>query len=489
MALCTLTYDELVIENIRLKSENGNLRRLIFGQKRERFVPTQSSEQLSLITVSSNAVTPQTEQITYTRKKASRTHTPHARLKLPSHLPRHAVKIEPESDVTGLKKIGEEITEELEYKPGSMYVVQYVRSKYAAPNNAGVLIGALPHRPIAKGIAGPGLLSHILISKFVDHLPLNRQLQQFKRQDIRIPASTINGWVKAVCDLLAPLERALRAETLQCDYLQADETTIKVQDPQKKGKTHSGYFWLYHNQGRRLLFYDYRAGRSRAGPSAILKNFNGYLQTDGYRGYDEIMRANNLTRLGCMAHARRKFFEAKAYNPERAEWMLKKISSLYDLERYARENNFTVKERFEFRDEYARPILEMIKSWLDAEIMRVSPKTDIGGAITYMLNQWSRLINYMLDGRLEIDNNLIENAVRPVAVGRRNWLFAGSHDSARRSALVYSLVATARMNDIEPWRYLKDVLTRINDHPMKNIDQLLPHNWTPLETSNVNVKV
>ena len=481
MAICDLTYDELLFENVQLKSELTNLRRLIFGQKRERFVPASSSEQLSLVQPPFNIAKPKTEQITYTRKKASSKRTPHGRCKLPGHLPRRKILIEPESDVTGLKKIGEEITEELEYGPGTMYVVQYIRSKYAKPDSSGVLIGHLPHRPIDKAIAGPGLLSHILISKFVDHIPLNRQLQQFKRQDVRIPASTINGWLKATCDLLIPLERRLRAETLQGDYLQADETTVKVQDPHKKGKTHNGYFWLYHNPNHRLLFYDYRAGRGRDGPSTILKDFNGYLQTDGYRGYDEITRKNVLVRLGCMAHARRKFYEAKDHNPEHAEWMLKKISQLYDLERYARKSKFTVKERFELRDQYARPILDAIKSWLDSEIVNISARTDLGVAITYMINQWLRLTNYLLGGRLEIDNNLIENSVRPVTLGRKNWLFAGSHDSARQSALVYSLVGTAKLNNIEPWKYLKDVLTRINDHPMKEINHLLPQNWKPID--------
>lgn len=481
MARPDLTYDELLLENAQLKSELGNLRRLIFGQRRERFVPAETREQLSFITPTSTPAKPKTEQITYTRKKASTKIKPHGRCKLPAHLPRKTIVIEPESDVSGLKKIGEEITEVLEYKPGTLYVRQYSRPKYATADNSGVIIGQLPHRPIDKGIAGPGLLAHVLISKFVDHIPLNRQLQQFKRQDVRIAASTINDWVSRTSQLLLPLERALRAETMLGDYLQADETTVKVQDPHKKGKTHNGYFWLYHNPQRRLLFYDYRAGRGRAGPSTILKNFSGYLQTDGYRGYDEITSKNNLVRMGCMAHARRKFFDAKAHNPERVEWMLNKIGELYELERRARDENLFFKERFELREQCARPVLESIKFWLDAEIMNVSSKTDLGVAIGYMLNQWQRLTNYLLDGRLEIDNNLIENAVRPVALGRKNWLFAGSHDSARQSALVYSLVGTAKLQNVEPWRYLEDVLTRINDHPMKDIKLLLPHNWKPID--------
>jgi len=478
MATDNLTYAELLQENIRLQSELENLRRMVFGQKRERFVPAESSDQLSFIAPASMAPKAKTEQISYTRKKASKI-KPHGRCTLPGHLRREVITIEPDTDVSGLKKIGDEITEELEYKPGTLYVRQYTRPKYVAPDNAGVIIGQLPHRPIDKGIAGPGLLAHVLISKFVDHLPLNRQLQQFKRQDVRIAPSTIGDWVNKTCELLAPLERALRAETLRDDYLQADETTVKVQDPHKKGKTHNGYFWLYHNPGRRVLFYDYRAGRGREGPSNILKNFKGFLQTDGYRGYDEITVKNDLVRLGCMAHARRKFFEAKDHHPKRAGWMLKNIKKLYDLEREARDKELSVKKRFELRQQYACPILESIKAWLDAEMMNVSSKTDIGTAMTYMLNQWPRLTNYLLDGRLEIDNNRIENAVRPVALGRKNWLFAGSHDSARQSALIYSLVGTAKMNTIEPWAYLNDVLTRINDHPIKDINQLLPHYWKP----------
>ena len=477
MPATDMTYDDLLIENTRLKSENENLRRLIFGQKRERFAPVESNEQLSFIPSASPTVT-KTEQITYTRKKVRKA-APHGRKPLPAHLKRETITIEPETDVTGLKKIGEEITEELEYKPGSLYVVQYVRPKYAAPNDSGVFIGQLPSRPIEKGMAGPGLLAYILISKFVDHMPINRIRQVFKRQDVHIPSSTLERWPGSTCDALVPLGRALLEDVLTCDYLQADETTLKVKDPHKKGKTHTGYLWLYHNFEHKLLFYDYRAGRGRAGPSTILENFYGYLQTDGYRGYDEITLNNNLVRLGCMAHARRKFFDAKDHYPELAGWMLKKISELYDIERDARDKALSADARFVLRDQYARPILDSIKAWLDEQVMNVSSKTDIGAAIGYMLNQWPRLINYLLDGRLEIDNNLIENAVRPVALGRKNWLFAGSHDAARQSALIYSLVGTAKMHGIEPWAYLKDVLTRIHDHPAKDIKQLLPHNWKP----------
>ena len=474
------TYDELVIENIKLKSEISTYRKLVFGQKNERFVPIKNDNQLSLIQGSKSPVEVQTEQVTYTRRKTIVKRAPHGRQKLPTHLPREQVILEPDEDVTGLKKIGEEITEELEYKPGKLYVKQYIRPKYEARNESGVIIGLLPYRPIEKGIAGPGLLAHILMSKFVDHIPLNRQVTQFKRQDVRIPGSTINDWLNASCDALLPLKQLLRESTLHCSYLQADETTVRVQDPRKKGKTHTGYFWLYHNPEQRLLFFDYRPGRDRAGPSEILRNFGGYLQTDGYRSYDEIVAKNDMIRLGCMAHARRKFYDARDGNPKHCEWMLTHIGKLYDIERRARDNKLNVKERFELREKYARPILASIKEWLDEKLLSTSSHTDLGVAISYMLNQWPRLNNYLLDGCLEIDNNLIENAVRPVALGRKNWLFAGSHESAKRSALIYSLLGTAKLHGVEPYSYLKDVLTRINGHSIKRLDELLPHKWASI---------
>ena len=262
-----LTYNELQAENIRLRSELANLRRLIFGQKRERFVPAMDPQQIPLIEESDvQPSRPVIEKITYERKKTSKKQTPHGRNKLPGNLPRHRIRIEPEEDVSALKKIGEEITEELEYRPGKLYVNQYVRPKYAKPQDDGVIIAELPSRPIEKAIAGPGLLSHILISKYVDHLPLYRQRQQFKRQGVDIAPSTIDGWVKASSNLLVPLYLLHKEVVLESNYLQADETTVKVLDPLKKGTTHTGYYWPYHDPIRRLLFFDYRAGRSRAGP-------------------------------------------------------------------------------------------------------------------------------------------------------------------------------------------------------------------------------
>jgi len=475
-----LTYDELYAQNIRLKDELETLRRFVFGQKRERFIPTINSHQISLLGESDEQPSrPVIEKITYKRKKAQKKHTPHGRNKLPDNLPRHRIIIEPKEDVSGLKKIGEEITEELELISAKLYVKQYVRPKYAKPRDEGVIIAELPSRPIEKCIAGASLLSHIQISKYVDHQPLYRQIQILKRLGVRIPASTMSGWVQKSGNLLVPLYHLQKDVVLQTDYVQADETIVKVLDPLKKGTTHTGYYWPYHDPIRRLLFFDYRPGRSRAGPCDILKNFKGYLQTDGYASYNEIVRKNDLIRLGCMAHVRRKYFDALKSAPEPAKWMLQRIADLYAIEHRARENKLTFDERFQLRKQYARPILKSMKKWLDTQITKILPASTIGKAVSYMLNQWPRLINYLLDGRLEIDNNLTENSIRPIALGRKNWLFAGSHQGAANAAIIYTLVGTAKLHNIEPFSYLKDVFDRINDHPFKYLDELLPQNWLP----------
>lgn len=388
--------------------------------------------------------------------------------------------IEPEEDVSGLTKIGEEITEELEYEPGKMYVNCYIRPQYVRPRDKGVAIAMLPSRPIEKGIAGPGLLSHVLISKFVDHLPLYRQRQQFKRHDVEMAASTLSDWVGASSKLLEPLYFQLRSTLLYTSYLMADETPIRVLDHQKKGRAHLGYLWGYYSPRERLVLFDYQTGRSRAGPNQMLRDFEGYLQTDGYKGYHEILAKKSVIGLACLAHARRYFVEAQQNDAERADWMLSHIQRLYQIERQAKQAESDYEARYRLRQQYAVPILDVIKSWLDENCKQVLPKSAMGQAIGYTLNLGSRLERYVTDGRLEIDNNLMENLIRPIALGRKNYLFAGSHEGAKRAAIIYSLVGTAKQHNVEPFAYLKDVLTRIADHPYAKLTELLPPLWTPL---------
>lgn len=473
------TYDELLAEVMRLRAELAQLRRLIFGQKRERFVPLVNSSQLDIgLAEPPTASAPvKTERVEYTRAKPSGPSTPPRRNPLPASLPRQEIVIEPTEDISGMKKIGADITEELEYTPGKLFVKRYVRPKYARPEGDGVVIAAMPSRPIDKGIAGPGLLAQVLISKYVDHLPLYRQRQQFRRQEVELAESTMCDWVKASGELLKPLYEALRGELLRESYLMADETPIRVLDSSQPGKCHLGYHWVYYAPLVKLAYFDYQPSRSRDGPQQMLKNFAGHLQTDGYAAYETITCRPEVTALGCMAHARREFVEAKDNDPARADWMLSHMQQLYQIERQAREANLSPDERYRLRQESARPILLAIKAWLDQQVREVLPKSVMGKAIGYTLGQWPKLERYISDGRFEIDNNLIENAIRPVALGRKNYLFAGSHEGARRAALIYSLVSTAKQHGVEPFAYLKDVLSRIADSPHRHVDQLLPQNW------------
>jgi len=473
-------YSLLKSEFLFVKNELANLRRIIYGQKSERFVPAFADAQLELNLGDEPLalVEGKKEHVEYDRVvKQTVKITPHGRKELSADLPRVEVVIEPQEDVTGLKKIGEEITEELEYKPGRLYVNRYVRPKYARPKDQGIVIGRLPNRPIEKGIPGPGLLAHIIVSKYMDHLPLYRQSQIFKREKVDIAVSTLSDWMKYTSELLKPLYELHIEQVLRAQYMMIDESPLKVMDKEKKGRTHLGYLWAYNDPLGRMVFFDYRPSRNREGPQEFLAEYNGHIQTDGYVVYDEFEARPGITLLGCFAHARRYFEQAKDNDRERAEWMLKAVQKLYLVEKKAREGNYSHEQRYLVRQEESMPILKEIKAWLDKELLEVMPKSAIGKAIAYMYKRWSRLEKYVNDGRLEIDNNLVENAIRPIALGRKNYLFAGSHEGAKRAALFYSLLGTAKLHNVEPFEYLKDVLSRISDYPYKNLADLLPANW------------
>ncbi len=475
----SISYQQLLIENLQLKDELAQLKRLIYGSRHERFIPTTPPEQLSLGISAEQKPTlvTATERLEYTRKKKqSTTETiKTGRMKLPANLPREQVVIEPAEDVSGMKKIGEEITEELERIPGKLFVRQYVRPKYAKSNGEGVVIAELPARPIDKGIPGPGLLAQIVIDKYTDHLPVHRQIQRFEREGIKLSSSTLTDWISGTCTLLEPLYEVLKKKILSSDYLQADETPIKVLDKDKKGTTHRGYHWVYHAPIERLVLFDYREGRGREGPNEVLENFKGHLQTDGYAVYEDYGRKAGVTLLHCMAHARRKFDEAKDNDLARAEYALTQIQKLYAIERQARDNNLTAQQRYALRQEKSLPVLTELKSWMLENYKSVLPKSTIGQALHYSLERFDKLMIYASDGELEIDNNLVENAIRPVAIGRKNYLFAGSHNGARRAAMLYSLLGTCKINNINPFEWLRLTLDKIPVHPVNRLHELLPN--------------
>jgi transposase len=461
--------------------ELDNLKRLIYGSKNERFIavngtPSQLSLDIQAEAIAQCSVV-NTKKIEYIRNTTEVTREHPGRTKLPEHLERREIIIEPEQKTEGCKKIGEEITEELEYEPGKLFVNRYVRPKYVVPGNEGIIIAPMMERPLPKAIAGPGLLAQIIIDKYVDHLPLYRQMERFKREGINIPYSTIGDWIKNGCTLIDPLYAALEKLIVQSNYLHADESPIKVLDKDKKGQTHRGYFWVYHNSIDGLVWFDYREGRGREGPVEILKNFKGYLQTDGYAVYDIFKQQKDITVLHCMAHARRMFYEARDNDKATAEYALEQIGLLYNIERKAKEQSFTTEQVLEIRQHEALPVLEALGKWMKEAYIKALPKSVIGKALGYSIQRWPELMLYACDGKLNIDNNPVENSIRPVAIGRKNYLFAGSHEAARRSAMLYSLMGTCKLHGVNPFIWLRDVLQRINNHPINKIAELLPHNW------------
>ena len=461
----------------------AQLQKLFKGSKTERFAP--SAEQLSIFGDLDPISPGEVQTQTITRRLPEKKDKQLAiRKLLPAHLPREISTIEPEGiDPQAATKIGQEITEVLEYKPGTFYVSQIIRPKYKTDNiqegKTSIQIASIPTslQPIAKSNVGPGLLSHILISKYEDHLPLHRQRKMFLREKIDIPESTIGDWVKQGLNLLEPLFENDLKRIKKADYLMVDESPIPVLESAKQGATHKGYYWVYYDPINHNIAFQYHKSRAGDAPKEFLKDFKGYLQTDAYGGYNQFEQNKDIVQLCCLAHIRRKFHESLQNDKVRASHAMELIGGLYDIEREAREKELSADERKALRDEKARPILKLFQDWLKAQIIKVLPKSAIGGAIAYTLNLWPRLENYLLDGRLEIDNNWIENKIRPLAIGRKNYLFAGSHEAATRAGMIYSFLAMCRVAEVNPTDWLKDVLSRIQDHPINKIAELLPHNW------------
>jgi hypothetical protein len=273
------------------------------------------------------------------------------------------------------------------------------------------------------------------------------------------------------------LYEALKQQVLQSTYLHADETPIKVLDKDKKGKTHRGYYWVYQNSIEKLVLFDYREGRGREGPVEVLENFTGYLQTDDYNVYEPFGEKSTVRLMHCMAHARRKFHEALQNDEARAAYALEQIGKLYTIERTCKEESFSFEQIQKVRQQKSVAILDSLGQWMKEQYVQVTPKSTIGKALAYSIERWERLSVYTEDGMLNIDNNPVENSIRPVAVGRKNYLFCGSHEAAQRSAMLYSLLGTCKMHQVEPYQWLKSVLDIIADHPINKITDLLPHRF------------
>ena len=473
-------YTSLQEEVTYLKHQVELFKRMQFGQKRERFEGDPAQGVLPFEAPAEEVAKQEEvikEQITYTRKKQS---AHKGRAALPAHLPVEEIEIHPEGDLSEMVCIGKDITEELECEPAHFFIRRYIRYKYAAKNGEGVKTGALPERVIDKGIPGVGLLSMILTDKYMDHLPLYRQKQRFARENIPIASSTIEGWVKQGLERLEPLYQQLKFDIKAKGYLQVDETSIKVLESDKKGATHLGWYWVYHSPLDGLVLMDYQPTRGSIAIKEMLATFKGYLQSDGYAVYEKIGRRTEVTPVACWAHARREFERALDNDKPRASKALALIQQLYAVERKAKDTLLTDSQIKQLRLEESLPVINELGKWIFAEMKNTLPKSQIGKAMHYAMERWDKLSAYLQDGNLHIDNNATENAIRPIALGRKNYLFAGSHDAAQRAAMIYSFFAICKKHEVNPYQWLKYALQNIMSINHKNIRELYPQNFKKL---------
>ncbi|CAN5765210.1 IS66-like element ISBthe5 family transposase [soil metagenome] len=471
-----------------LSFELEKLRRYIFGSRSER-LPLKSNDANQTELFGLGTSLPQQEQLSEQaaekapKAPARKREKGAGRMQLPENLRRETVIIEPVEDTTDCVLIGEEVTEVLELIPAQFYVKRYVRRKYARPGGEGVLIGQLPDRAVGKGIPSESVIAQMTVDKYVYGLPLHRQIDKYRRLGVHIPASTASDWLLRGWRHLVPLWELLKLLVLEQKYLQADETPLKVLDRDHRNGIHQGYVWVYHAPADRLVLFDYQKGRSTDGPKQMLAHYQGILQTDGYSVYETLFGSHaDIMLVYCMAHARRKFVEALKYDKQRAGYMLGRMQQLYALEQQMRDTGSDWEERTRVRQEKAAPVLAELKEWMLDQLPQVLPKSPLGQALAYTLPRWEGLSAYALHGQIEIDNNLAENCIRPIAIGRKNYLFAGSHQAAEMTAAMYSFMATCKKNEVDEFAWLKDVLERIQSLKHKDLYQLLPNNWKKYRT-------
>jgi transposase len=457
-----------------LTHELARLRRWRFGKRSEKVTSGTDGAEGSVPAGAEAPAPPKP------RRKAR----PHGRQRLPEHLPRHRVLHEiPEAERTcpgcqqPMTVIGEEIAEQLDIVPATLRVLQHVRPKLACRHcQDRVVVAPPPPQAVEKCLASPGLLAHVVTSKYADHLPLNRLAGILSRQGVALTRSTLGGWIGAAAGALAPLHELMKQDVLASSYLRADDTPVRYLDP-PRDRTSTGHLWTYlGDRAHPHVVYDFSSDWSSTWPLRFLQPFTGYLQADAYKGWDAVHARNPLVvEVGCMAHARRYWFEAKDTDPVRAMKAIAFVRQLYDIEDETR--GMPPEGRKHLREVKAAPVLAELRSWLDAQAGSFLPKSPIGQAFTYTNNQWSALVRYLEHGVLEIDNNGAERALRPVAVGRLNWMFAGNEEGGRKAAVLYSFVQSCKRNGIDPLRYFTDVLVRLPTHPRRDLARLLPSAW------------
>jgi transposase len=477
----------------RVQHQLKQLLRHRYGQKREHIDENQlflfaaqivAARQSSALSALSES--PVAGSAASTPTKETKKHDGYGRKPLPASLERRRVVFDLDKSQrqclhcqTEMRRIGEDISERLEFVPASLYVIEEVRPKYACPKGCAMATAPKPAVPIEKGLPGPGLLAQVVVSKYSDHLPLNRLENIFQRQGVELSRKTMCDWMSACAEVAGPLWERMKQVVLASKVVQTDDTPVPVLDAELT-HTRKGRLWTYvGDRHHPYIVYDYTGNRCREGPEEFLQGYRGYVQADAYPGYDALFknRSTDLTEVACWAHSRRKYYEAQTSDICRATVVMAYVSLLYDVEREARNGRLCAAERLALRQAKAHPVLDDIKIYLEAERPKVLPKSAIGNAIDYTLKNWDALVRYCEDGDLEIDNNGAERSLRHIVVGRNNWLFYGSDNGGRTGAILTSLVATCKRMHIEPFAYLRDLFTRISAHPHHQLDDFLPDRW------------
>lgn len=473
--------------NEQLQHRLDQLLRRLYGPRAERIDP----QQASLFADLNDPQPPPPQSAPAAAEPAPAPRRGHGRKALPRDLPRRRVVHETPAAQRlcpgcGQERslIGEETSEQLDYEPASLFVVEHVRCKYACPHcQEHVTIADKPTQPIDKGLPGPGLLAHVAVSKYADHLPLHRLERIFGRQGVELSRSTLCDWMAASADLLTPLVDYLKERVLQSRVLHTDDTPVPVLD-EKREATRQGRMWVYiGDKGHPYTVFDYTPTHARDGPKQFLGDFQGYLQADAFAGYDGIYATGRVVEVACWAHARRKFYEARTADAERSHAALAWIRRLYDVEDRAKA--LSDADRCVLRQAESRPLLTAFCQWLQEQRAAVLPKSPMGQAISYALSNWDALTRYTEAGFLAIDNNVSERTLRAVAVGRKNWLFCGSDKGGRTAATLVGVIASCQRHSVDPFAYLRDVLSRIRATPPDRLDDLLPDRWAKAARTSI----
>lgn len=477
----TIHHHEVL--NEKLAYELAVLKRHRFGRRSETFSPDQGSLLDELIDTDIAAIEAELEQQAPMHNPPTEKKQQAKRTALPAEFPRTVITHEPEQSHCAcgcaLRRIGEDVSEKLDYTPGKFSVERHIRGKWVCNQCDTLTQAPVPPHVIDKGIPTTGLLAHVLVAKYADHLPLYRQEKIFARAGYAIPRSTLADWVGRCGVELQPLVDALHNCLLQETVLHGDETPVPMLSPGKK-KTHQAYVWAFastHASQLQGVIYEFKESRAGKHARAFLQDWQGKLVCDDFSGYKAGFELG-ITEIACWAHTRRKFYDLlDSKKSQIAEQALNYIGQLYQIE--AECKKLPVQERQKIRQSQAAPIIDAFYQWMVAQHQRVPKGSPISKAIQYTLKRWDALIRYLEDGAVPIDNNWVENQIRPWALGRNNWLFAGSLRGGQRAAAVMSLIQTARINGLDPYAYLKDVLERLPTQKASAIEELLPHNWGP----------